>query len=234
MAFGLALALGACSTPSEPEPTPTSDDLFSAKAGVTSSINSFFGFLALGASEAAAAEKTDLDVDLESPLALLLSDGIYMYNDDRAKLLAIDEVSVASDEEHAEATVTYELAGSELTERIELVRIAEHDDQPDDYAVMLPKDAVGFDPTGAELLPPDTVYRIGEADVSAAFREAIGWAGTDGTLPRLPAFGGTYPVEITVPGDGGFTDTLVWQTSTFYGGHESDGALAEFAHAHGF
>jgi hypothetical protein len=231
---GLVLALSACAA-SEPDPAPTPDDLFSAEDGVRTSVNSFFGFLALGASEAAAAEKTDLGVDPESDLALLLSDGVYMYNENRAKLLEVADISVSADEEHGQATVTYELSGTELTEQIELVRTAEADgDQPDDYAVMLPKDAVGFDPTGAELLPPDTVYRIGEADVSAAFREAAGWAGSDGELPRLPAFGGTYPIEITVPGDGGFTDTLTLTTSTFYGGNDTDGALEDFAHAHGY
>ena len=50
----------------------------------------------------------------------------------------------------------------------------------------------------------------------------------------LDAFGGTYPIEIMVPGANGFTDTLELQTSTFYGGDGTDGKLTEFAHAHGF
>lgn len=116
---------------------------------------------------------------------------------------------------------------------IDLRLVAERETQSPDYAIVIPRDEFGLDATGVELLPADTEYRIHGVDVSSAFLDARGWA-TNDTVPRVPALGGTYPLEITVPGESGFTDTLELQTSTFYGGDGTDGQLADFARSHGF
>ncbi|QAY72878.1 hypothetical protein ET445_05510 [Agromyces protaetiae] len=237
--IAVSIGLSGCSPATDPasDSAPTFDPK-PAELSVETAISRFFSFLYDAGSPETALERTDLNVDLASDLALFLTDDGYFNVEDRTKLLDVEDISVTSDGARATATVTYEVAGTEVTAPIELVRTDEPmaNTQLVDYAVVIPTDAFGIDATGAELLPPDTVYTIGEYDddVSAVFRAAVGWAAPDGTLPRIPAFGGTYPLTITVPGDGGFTDTLVLKTSTFYGGDGTDGVLEAFAHAHGF
>ncbi|MGO1921429.1 MAG: hypothetical protein ACTH07_08680, partial [Microbacterium sp.] len=218
---------------STPSPTNT-ESLYSAADGAESSANSFFSLLAAGdiAPEFVQVEPA-VDLDLEKPLSALLTPEVYAQVQDRPKIQSVDDVAASEDGEDATASVTYELAGEELTETLDLRLIAAHDDKPWDYAIVIPKDEFGIDATGVELLPADTEYRIHGVDVSAAFKEARGWS-DNGEVPRIPAFGGTYPLEITVPGDNGFTGTLELQASTFYGGDGTDGELAAFAHAHGF
>lgn len=231
----LAVALSGCAASAEPAPSPTNtESLYTAADGAESSANSFFSLLAAGdiAPEVVQIEP-EVDLDLEKPLSVLLTPTVYSQIQDRPEILSLDDVAVSKDEEDVTASVTYELAGNELTDTFDLRLIAEHDNKPWDYAIVIPKDEFGIDATGVELLPADTEYRIHGVDVSAAFHEARGWS-DDGEVPRIPAFGGTYPLEITVPGENGFTDTLELQTSTFYGGDGTDGKLTEFAHAHGF
>lgn len=227
------VALSGCTVSAEPTPTNT-ESLYTAADGAGSSASFFFSLLAAGdiAPEIVQIEPA-MDLDLEKPLSTLLTPEVYAQIQDRPKILSLDDVMVTSNEEDAKASATYELAGSELIDTVDLRLIAEHDNEPWDYAVVIPKEEFGIDATGVELLPPDTEYRIHGIDVSAAFHEARGWI-DNGEVPRIPAFGGTYPLEITVPGENGFTDTLELQTSTFYGGDGTDGKLAEFAQAHGF
>lgn len=231
-----ALGLSGCSTAVAPEPSPTSSaPLFTAEDGVESSTNLFFSLLAAADIDPDTVQiEPEVDLDLELSLSGLLTPEVYAQIQDRPKILSIDDVTVSKDEEDATASVTYELAGEELTDPLELRLVGEHETQSPDYAIVIPKEEFGLDATGVELLPSDTEYRIHGVDVSAVFHEARGWQSDDGTVPRIPAFGGTYPIEITVPGENGFTDTLELQTSTFYGGDGTDGKLTEFAHAHGF
>ncbi|MDR2321273.1 MAG: hypothetical protein LBE60_06460 [Microbacterium sp.] len=234
-AIVLGLALSGCTAATEPAPTRTpSESLFSAADGVRASGNLFFSLLAAGDVDPKAV-LTDPATDLDpgKPLSLLLTPDVYAQVKDRPKILSLDDVTVSKDEKKATASVTYELAGAKRTDTFELRLTAEPEKQPADYAIVVPKEQFGLDATGVQLLPANTEYRIHGVDVSAAFREARGWA-AGGTVPRIPAFGGTYPLEITVPGDNGFTDTLELRTSTFYGGDGTDGKLTEFAHAHGF
>lgn len=234
-AAALAMVLGGCSATNAPEPTQTSTEpLFTAADGVRSSSNLFFSLLAAGDIDPRAVQiEPEVDMDLEKPLSLLLTPAVYSQIQDRPKILSLDDATVSKDEKDATATVIYELAGDEHTDTFDLRMIAEHETQSPDYAIVIPKEEFGIDATGVDLLPADTEYRIHGVDVSAAFHEARGWS-TDGIVPRIPAFGGTYPLEITVHGDNGFTDTLQLQTSTFYGGDGTDGELTESAHAHGF
>lgn len=232
-AAALALALSGCNATQAGMPSPTAEeDLYPAESNVETSIMTYFTLLSMNQPDSVA-ELSLPEVDLESDLAMLLDPAAYLSVEGKPKFVAVDDVTLSSDEDDATATVTYEMNGAEQTEKIELTRIGEYDDKPDDYAVVIPDGLWGIDPTGAELLPAATVYKLGGWDVSAAFRDAIGWAG-DGPLPRLPAFGGTYPLEITVPGEGGFTDALELTSSTFYVGDGTDGALEAFARAHGY
>ncbi|GAA5152993.1 hypothetical protein GCM10025768_22000 [Microbacterium pseudoresistens] len=232
----LALGLAGCTTStSEPTPTPTNtESLASAADGVSSSANLFFSLLAAADIDPDAVQvEPAVELDLEEPLSVLLTPEVYAQIEDRPKILSLDDVMVSGDEKDATASVTYEMAGDELTDTFDLRLIGENPPQSLDYAIVIPKDEFGIDATGVDLLPADTEYRIHGVDVSAAFLAARGWS-TDGTVPRIPAFGGTYPLEITVPGVEGFTDTLELRTSTFYGGDGTDGKLTEFAHSHGF
>lgn len=233
----LALGLAGCTTsPSDPTPSPTStESLATAAEGVSSSSNLFFSLLAAADIDPDAVQiEPAMDLDLEKPLSMLLTPEVYAQIEDRPKILSLDDVTVSDDEKDATASVTYEMAGEELTDTFDLRLVGEDAPQSPDYAIVIPKAEFGIDATGVELLPADTEYRIHGVDVSAAFLEARGWSTDDGTTPRIPAFGGSYPLEITVPGAKGFTDTLELQTSTFYGGDGTDGKLTEFAHSHGF
>jgi len=233
----LAIALSGCSATNTPDPTPTSTEpLFTAVDGAESSTRLFFSLLAFGDIDYQEIVQITpaMDLDFEQPLSMLLTPDVYTFVQDRPKILSLDDATVSKDEEDATATVTYELAGEELTDTFDLRLIGVDESGSWDYAIVIPKEEFGLDATGVELLPADTEYRIDGVDVSAAFHEARGWIGPDGAVPRIPAFGGTYPIEITVPGENGFTDTLELQTSTFYGGDGTDGKLEEFAHAHGF
>lgn len=199
-----------------------------------SSTNLFFSLLAAADIDPDAVQvEPELYLDLEDPPSILLTPEVYAQVENRPKILSIDEVTLSDDEEDATATVTYELAGNERSDTFDLHLLAENEQGSPDYAIVIPKEEFGLDATGVELLPADTEYRIHGVDVSAAFLDAREQA-TDGTTPRVPAFGGTYPLEITVPGENGFTDTLELQTSTFYGGDGTDGQLADLARSHGF
>lgn len=234
-AFVLALASGGCTPVVPPSPTPTATDVdrFSAADGVRSSTELVFALLAAG-DEKGAADELHPAVDLEQPLALLLTpSGVYTQIEDRPEILSVDDVTASDDGETGTATVTYEMAGAEHTDTIDLRRTGEDERGADDYAIVISDDGFGLDASGVELLPADTVYRILGVDVSAAFLEARTLAEGD-QVPRIPAFGGTYPLEITVPGPDGFTDTVMLQTSTFLGGDGTDGVLRDFVAAHGF
>lgn len=230
----LVLALSGCAPEPAPSPSPVStEDLYPADASAESSVSLFFGMLAAADVDTGAFSVPGANPDLENPLSMLMTPEVYSQIENRPIIQSVDEVTVSQDAKDATATVTYELDGEDHTDTFDLRLITENEGKPDDYALVLPKDTFGLDAAGVELLPADTEYRIHGVDVSAAFSEARGWA-TDGTVPRVPAFGGTYPLEITVPGDNGFTATLELQTSTFFGGDGTDGQLTEFAHAHGF
>lgn len=234
-AVGLALALGGCIPAAPPSPTPSPSDVehFSAEDGVRSSVDFVFALLAAG-DEEGAAENLYPAVDFEQPLALLLTrSGVYNQIEDRPKILSVEDVTASDDGESGTASVTYELAGAEHTDTVELRRTSETEIGADDYAIVTSEDEFGLDASGVELLPADTVYRIHGVDVSAAFLEARALADGD-EVPRIPSFGGTYPLEVSVPGPNGFTDTVTLQTSTFLGGDGTDGVLRAFAAEHGF
>ncbi len=230
----LALALGGCmpAAPPSPTPAPTDVELFSAEDGVRSSVDFVFALLAAG-DEDGAAENLYPAVAFEQPLALLLTrSGVYTQVD-RPKILFVDDVTASEDGKSGTATVTYEMAGAEHTDTVELRRTSANERGADDYAIVTSEDDFGLDASGVELLPADTVYRIHGVDVSAAFLAARSLADGDEVL-RIPAFGGTYPLEITVPGPDGFTETVTLQTSTFLGGDGTDGVLRSFAVEHGY
>ena len=234
-ALALALTLGGCmpATPPSPTPAPTDVEHFSAEDGVRSSVDFVFALLAAGDEEGAAEELHPV-VDFEQPLALLLTrSGVYTQIEDRPKILSVDDVTASDDGKSGTATVTYEMAGAEHTDTVELRRTSANELGADDYAIVTSEEDFGLDASGVELLPADTVYRIHGVDVSAAFLAARALADGD-EVPRIPAFGGTYPLEITVPGPNGFTDTVMLQTSTFLGGDGTDGVPGAFAAEHGF
>ncbi|MFJ4045626.1 hypothetical protein ACIPV2_07790 [Microbacterium sp. NPDC089987] len=233
--LGLALALSGCAPASPPSPTPSADvELFSAEDGVRSSVNLFFALLAAG-DEEGAAEELYPAVDFEQPLALLLTrtEGVYNLIEDRPKILSVDDVTAADDAESGSATVTYEMAGAEHTDTVDLRRTSEDELGSDDYAMVIPEDAFGLDASGVERLPADTVYRIHGVDVSEAFLAARALA-DGGEVPRIPALGGTYPLEIAVPGANGFTGTVTLQMSGVLDGTGTDGVLSAFVGQHGF
>lgn len=231
----LALALGGCmpAAPPSPTPAPTDVELFSAEDGVRSSVDFVFALLAAG-DEGSAAENLFPAVAFEQPLALLLTrSGVYTQVEDRPKILSVDDVTASDDGKSGTATVIYEMSGAEHTDAIELRRTGANERGADDYAIVTSEEDFGLDASGVELLPADTVYRIHGVDVSAAFLAARALADGD-EVPRIPAFGGTYPLEITVSGPNGFTDTVMLQTSTFLGGDGTDGVLRAFAAEHGY
>ncbi len=231
----LALVLVGCMPAAPPSPTPSSTDveLFSAEDGVRSSVDFVFALLAAG-DEESAAENLYPAVAFEQPLALLLTrSGVYTQIEDRPKILSVDDVTATEDGKSGTATVTYEMAGAEHTDTVELRRTSANERGADDYAIVTSEEDFGLDASGVELLPADTVYRIHDVDVSAAFLAARALADGD-KVPRIPAFGGTYPLEITVPGPDGFTETVTLQTSTFLGGDGTDGVLRDFAVEHGY
>lgn len=194
-------------------------------------LRNFFGYLAEGDARAGAL-MTDVVVDLDADEALLLEDSVYAQIESKPGLVDVGDVSVSGDE--IQAQVNYQMDGVEHDETLELVIVEKTDTVPEHSLIQLSPEMVGFDVTGAELLPEETVYLIHGVDVSAAFREAVASSAADESSPRVLAFGGSYPIEITVPGPDGFTDTLLLESSTFYGGDGTDGEFAEFVHAHGF
>ncbi|WP_187662758.1 hypothetical protein [Microbacterium sp. Nx66] len=82
-----------------------------------SSTELIFALLAAG-DEKGAADELHPAMDLEQPLALLLTpSGVYTQIEDRPKILSVDDVTAAEDGETGTATVTYEMAGAEHTAR---------------------------------------------------------------------------------------------------------------------
>ena len=71
------------------------------------------------------------------------------------------------------------------------------------------------------------------AEESLLLDEAVDATATGGT-PRVLAFGGSYPIDVTVPGSDGFTDTFLFEVPMFAGGDPPDDGFAGFVREHGF
>ncbi|PKI91260.1 hypothetical protein CW368_08370 [Actinomycetales bacterium SN12] len=198
-----------------------------------SSAQLFFSLLAAADVQGAAQELTPA-VSFADPISLLLTPlTLHSRIEDRPIIRSVDDVSVSKDGKRGRVTVTYDMADVEHTDTLQLKLKSDNEARPDDYAMVIPQDRFGLDASGVERLPADTVYRIHGVDVSEAFLEARALA-DGGDVPRIPAFGGTYPLEITVPGADGFTGTVMLQMSGVLDGTGTDGVLSAFVGQHGF
>lgn len=224
-ALSIALTLSACAPEPPVEPIASSIDDLQAEA----TLENFFELLKDGDARAAAL-MTDIDIDAEE--SLLLDDAVYSKVDSRPELVEVGEVEVSG--EDAQAEVSYLVGEATREETIEFVRIPKEGTVPEHWLIRLSPETVGTDITGAELLPEDTVYHINGVDVSAAIRAAVGDASATGGTPHVFAFGGSYPIDVTVPGGDGFTDSFVLEVPMFAGGDSPDGGFAEFVREHGF
>ncbi|MFJ4045609.1 hypothetical protein ACIPV2_07705 [Microbacterium sp. NPDC089987] len=226
-ALCLALVVSACAPEPALEPIDSSTD----ELQIEGTVENFFELLRDGDARAAAL-MTDLEIDIDAEEALLLDDGVYSKVGSRPELVDVGDVSVSGDEARAE--VRYLVDEVTREETLELVRIPKQGTVPEHHLIRLSPEAAGADMTGAELLPDDTVYRINGVDVTAAIRAAVEQAPRTGGTPRVLAFGGDYPIEVTVPGGGGFTDTFLLEVPMFAGGDSSGGGFVDFVREHGF
>lgn len=103
------------------------------------------------------------------------------------------------------------------------------------FRIELADGAFGIDVDGVQYLPEDTKYSIFGEDVTAAIKEV---AGDPDLTPSekfvLPAFGGTYELEIDVPGEDGFKETVTIETVSFYGVSREPGLIIDVAEEHDF
>ncbi len=226
-ALSIALTMSACAPEPPVEPIASSIDDLQAEA----TLENFFELLEDGDARAAAL-MTDLDIDIDAEESLLLDDAVYSTVDSRPELVEVGEVKVSG--EQAQAEVSYLVGEATREETIELVRLPKQGTVPEHWLIRLSPETVGADIAGAELLPEDTVYRINGVDVSAAIRAAVDDASATGGTPRVLAFGGRYPIDVTVPGSDGFTDSFVLEVPMFSGGDSPDGGFADFVGEHGF
>lgn len=225
-ALSIALTMSACAPEPPVEPIASSIDDLQAEA----TLENFFELLEDGDARAAAL-MTDLDIDIDAEESLLLDDAVYSAVSSRPELVEVGEVKISG--ERAKAEVSYLVGEATREEAIELVRIPKQGNVPEHSLIRLSQETVGADITGAERLPQDTVYHINGVDVSAAIRAAVDHASATGGTPRVLAFGGSYPIDVTVPGSDGFTDSFLLEVPMFAGGDSPDGGFAEFVREHG-
>lgn len=101
--------------------------------------------------------------------------------------------------------------------------------------IVLSPAAFGINVDGVQYLPADTRYSISGLDITKGIRQVV----TDASIPedekfRLPALGGTYVVDVEVPGEGGFKESLTVEALSFYGINRNENIFLEFAERHGF
>ena len=135
--------------------------------------------------------------------------------------------------------VTYTMGETELHDAVlvhELERVGgEKVASVGGFRIELADGAFGIDVDGVQYLPEDTKYSIFGEDVTAAIKEV---AGDPDLTPSekfvLPAFGGTYELEIDVPGEDGFKETVTIETVSFYGVSREPGLIIDVAEEHDF
>lgn len=225
--LGISLALSACAPASPVQPIATSIDDLQAEA----TVENFFELLEDGDARSAAL-MTDLDVDIDAGEALLLADEVYSSVDSRPELVEVTRAETVAD--GAQVQVRYQVGDDTRDETMHLVRIPKEGTVPEHRLVHLSSETVGVDMSGAERLPDGTEYRINGVDVTAAIVAAVQNASATGGTPRVLAFGGSYPIDVVVPGGDGFTDTFLLEVPTFVGGDSAGEGFADFVRQHGF
>lgn len=221
--LALAVGLAACSPP----PLEGPDEFDPSTAGIPGQIENLFEYLSEG-DVRAAVRMTDFAVDENAADAPLLGDEAYVSLDDRPRLEDVGDPQVSEDGNRAEVSVTYLLGETERTETLDLERIPAQGGVGEHWVFVVDPETAGFDASGALLLPPDTQYRVNGVDVSAAF------ANLSDTAPRVMAFAGTHPIEITVAGADPATDTITVEVDTLFGTTTADDELRAFASEQGF
>ena len=135
--------------------------------------------------------------------------------------------------------VTYKMGEHEVEDSI-LVR---HRDRIDGEKagtgghsrIELSPSSFGINVDGVQFLPENTRYSISGIDITEAIHEVA----SDSSIPpdekfQLPALGGTYVVDVEVPGDDGFSESVTVETLAFYGINRNEEIFLELAEKHGF
>lgn len=218
--LAVALGVSACAPSVAPLDGPPE---FDAKtAGIPGQVETFFGYLA-GGQATAALRMTDLAIDESAADAPLLGDEVYETLTDRPTLKNVGEPKISDDGDDAEIDVTYAVGADERSETVRLEFVEKSGGVPEHWVLLVDSGSEGFDATGASDLPSGTRYSVNGVDVTSAFENL------SGSSPRVMAFAGTYPLEITVPGATPMTETITVDVDTLFGTTSADGKLSGFA-----
>lgn len=209
-----------------------------AEQQVEAAVETFFEYLEDG-EPGAAIGMTNLGSNTRGARAgsVLLEADVYAKNETRLALAEAKTRWVRPP--LALVDITYMMGERELHDAVlvhELKRVGgEQVASVGGFRIELADGAFGIDVDGVQYLPEDTKYSIFGEDVTAAIKEV---AGDPDLTPSekfvLPAFGGTYELEIDVPGEDGFKETVTIETVSFYGVSREPGLIIDVAEEHDF